>query len=415
MSNIFSNPFAGEQKATSWERVFADHALSPGDRAGAVLQLRQFPTGTGFVRTVNCAPGQLTVLTGDYEKDSKQFRDALVGRPSSTPVTMRYGTDDVSPSEIFSVGVFDILSDDLTVSRALERAHVQGEDAKLLLSQARLSAADGALIRDLDESSRRQLSILVGLFSRTRFVLFDRPFLSVSSGAIEPLAEMMLRAAQVSKRIVVITGVEKIPEIWKNSRDVHFSGHESRETRTKSKTLRIQREIEPEAADSVRSMIQGNRLAAENGDFIYTRPMIINPSGARQASGGRLQNESIANPHFAEIVGVQAAAAGAENEGSKVSINGAAPKAPRDSARRKRANTGTLTRVSTWELIKRRLIGKDLIEFLQSLTGSKKDKSPSGLTLSAVTKVPGAGARPVSMAAIAVAIAIVLAVVMYFI
>ena len=74
-----------------------------------------------------------------------------------------------------------------------------------------------------------------------------------------------------------------------------------------------------------------------------------------------------------------------------------------------------MTRVSTWELIKRRLIGKDLIEFLQSLTGSKKDKSPSGLTLSAVTKVPGAGARPVSMAAIAVAIAIMLAVVMYFI
>ena len=419
MSNIFANPFhSGDQKAISWERIFYDHSVGQGDRAGTVLTLRQYPTGTGFVRTVNCAPGQLTVITGDYETDSKHFREALIGRPSNTPVSIRYGTDDVSASEIFSVGVYDILSNDLTVIKTLERAHVPIEEARALLGHARLSANENIPVRELDESSRRQLSILAGLFSRTRFIFFDRPFHTVPSGAVEPLAGLMLKMAQVSKRIVVVTGVEKTPDIWKSSRDVQFASQETKETKSKTLTLRIQREAEPEAVDSVRSMMQGNRTAAESGEYIFTRPMIINPSGSRQVSGGRMQNESIANPNIPDLAG-SSKTNGSEN-GSHGTLTGAKvrTRSPRDSARRKRLNTGSLTRLSYWETIKLRVIGPELMnlpkQILQIFTGPDHEKGATGLPLSTVGKAPAPGFPTLQPGVIAIILAIVLAAMMYF-
>ena len=427
MSNIFANPFhSGDQKAISWERIFYDHSVGQGDRAGTVLTLRQYPTGTGFVRTVNCAPGQLTVLTGDYENDSKQIREALVGRPSTNPVSIRYGTDDVSPSEIFSVGVYDILSNDLTVIKTLERAHVPLEEARALLGHARMSAAENLSVRDLDEPSRRQLSILVGLFSRTRFIYFDRPFYSVPSGAVEPLAGLMLKMAQLSKRIVIIAGVDKAPESWKNSRDVQFTSQEMKDgkAKTKTMTLRIQRAEEPEPVDSVRSMMQGNRTAVEAGEYIFTRPMIINPAGARQSSGGRMQNESIANPNIAELVrSSNGDGAGAAKSGSGNASGGSGPKkvrtrSSRDSARRKRQNTGSLTRLSYWERVKLRVIGPELMnlprQIRQKFSKTDRDKAATGLPLSTVGKAPAANPWALPPGVIAIILAFVLAAMMYF-
>src|SRR5262245_42176357 len=95
---------------TQWsERLkqAAQAILPPGRRLDSpveIVTLKQLTKGSGFGRSVQCLPGNITVIQDAMSPRAESFREALIGKIHDGSMSVRIGADELRRSEMYVVG-----------------------------------------------------------------------------------------------------------------------------------------------------------------------------------------------------------------------------------------------------------------------------------------------------------------------
>ncbi len=264
-----------------------DPSLSDPERCQVVL--RQLNEGGEFSRTVKCSPGSITVLpSGRQAKKYEAFRQALLGKTVENNVSIRLGSYNLHASEIHTVGNNEVVEPGTTVRDMLNRAGVNEESHEGLASAVGLTKMLDELTENLEPSVVTRLAITCAFCSRCRIVFVDAPFADVGMEWVPALANFMLQSVVSSNRIIIVTGIERMPRIWKSSPFVETAGVEvgtrDGDSQIVEETMGYLRKI--------RHLI-GTAHSAE--DTIFTYPQRIFRS--RTPSSVGLRAEAIENPN----------------------------------------------------------------------------------------------------------------------
>jgi hypothetical protein len=281
-----SQSFSEMFKAAGFQTVSADeHGVQQGDSSSTLL-LRQFAQDGRFVRTVKCVSGQVTLIGADTPGTLEPFRAALLGSGAGVGVTMRIGSRDLHPTEVHVVGNARSLWSKNSVADVLHTAGVSESISEQLLAQIGLTGAANASPDMLTPGEARRLVLVCSLFSRSQVLYYERPFVEVEDRWVPVVAQMMLEGAQLGGRIIVVTGVERLPAVWKANPDVYVENLDSQPEKTKG---------EPE----IREMLAGSSTSRE-ATYLVTRPQLIHQK--RRVMEVSLQAEAIPNPNLNQLL-----------------------------------------------------------------------------------------------------------------
>ncbi len=273
-----------------------------GDRERRpVLTLRQLSRGGDFIRSVQCQAGQITIITGESGSGYQPFRDSLLGRHGPVPVSLRFDGAELNPSEVYAVGLAHYVWTESSVRGVLTAAGVAAEDTEPLLESLGLLASRDSSPRTLGECGIRRLAIICSLYSQAKVIVFDRPFAPVEPKWWDVLATMMLEKARESSQILIVTGLERIPNIWRSSPFVRTENVDF----VKRKTIGFSGAGDEESAtalSTVRTLLAYGSPAETEDNLIRTRPQRITKPSTRVAVPEALQTEAITNPRLSEML-----------------------------------------------------------------------------------------------------------------
>lgn len=261
--------------------------------AGDDVVLRELSSGGEFARTVKCLPGSITIIP--HGKDAEAFapfREALLGKPSANTIEVRCGAHELHPSEVHIVSTGDVLAPGMTVERVLEEAGASDEEKRQALTAIGLEGRPRELTENLSQGLLRRLSIVCALFSRSRVVVFDNPFHEIESEWSPAVAGLILSAATTGSQIVIVTGLARIPRVWKASPLVVVAGLEI--GARQGDTYIVEETIG--YLTKIRHMIGRNHSVEDEGHYIITYPQRIFKR-RRNSSDGALMAEAIRNPN----------------------------------------------------------------------------------------------------------------------
>ncbi len=197
----------------------ADRALSDQSE---VLSLREMSEEGRFVRRVKARPGDVTVLSSNKASDLQPFRAALLGMDSMVPICAKIGMRDLHLSEIHTVEASRYIRNKHTVADVMRSAGVSDCSIPAVLQLLGLAHILKAPPGQLSASELRRLALACSAFVRYRVVYCEHPFTSLDNGFLPLAAEFLLEAAQLGGRIVVLSGLSEIPDMWKNHPRVHI-------------------------------------------------------------------------------------------------------------------------------------------------------------------------------------------------
>ena len=262
------------------------------------LVLRRLLKEGGFLRTVYCDPGNITVIDSSDDPELEPFRESLIGLGSETPVAFRCNTQSVHPSEILSIRYCDYTWSGETVYDALLKVGAEEEDVDSLLEILELEKEVSLPLGTLEETELRRLLIACSLFAKARFIVYDSPFKNVSNPWKKVLAEILLNQVQTSKQVVIVTGMQSIPSIWKTSPFVQIESSEVKRVR-KVTAGTAEKEMQG-AVFNVRKLMSKDAIKQQDSKHFITRPMVIYKVQKNRNRPEILQSEAIVNPEFVD-------------------------------------------------------------------------------------------------------------------
>lgn len=282
------------------EHNIFSHAGEIGSDAGSLsaterhdtpnLVLRTHSENGDFLGAVTCLAEQVTVLVATEEEMSKALRNALLGVGNAERVGMRLGERVLQASEIYVSGRADFVWRSDSVAKALAAAGYSENALKAIAERLGLKAKLEVAPTDLQKSELRGLTIACAFRSRSRILLFDKPFAELEPKAANFLAEFMSEGAKLGRRIVIVTGVDKAPASWKDSPLVSIQGGELEFSRRISLTQKDDAGM----GEQIRSLRREPSQIRKRPTFV-TRPQVI--TFGQQNSQEAVKAEAIANPH----------------------------------------------------------------------------------------------------------------------
>ena len=322
------------------EQLFSGAKLpGPGDRlkryasgpSGPPLTLRPLTAGVGFVKAVTCPPGNITIIKGDSDSGVTPFREAFYkGTSADVPVDIRYGTQELHPSELSIVGDSETFLTAGTAATALEAAGCPEGTVGDLLEY--LAIKDFS-VSDLPEGVLKRLAVACSLYGPSRVVVYDKPFERMETQWVDRVATLMLESVQRTGRIFVVTSVGRLPSVWRGQGSVRIEA--ARPGRMRRISFHSASTEPSESIDTVRELLNGNRITDESESVVLTRPQKIHRP-KRAAVPEALQTEAIQNPHLRDLL----------PPGTEANDSDATPNAPVSAPAAPRSRGRSLTKVS---------------------------------------------------------------------
>ncbi len=268
-------------------------ALSAGEKHDSPnLVLRAHGENGDFLGAVTCPAEQITVLVTAGNETNQVFRNALLAHGDSGRVAMRLGERVLQASEIYVSTRADYIWRSESVAKALAQAGYSENAIKTIAERLALKEHLEVAPANLKKADLRGLVIACAFRSRSRVLLFDKPFAELEPKAANFLAEFMAEGAKLGRRIVVATGVDKVPASWKDSPLVSVQGSTPDIAR---RTTLIQKD-DGGVGEQIRSLRREPSQIRKRSTFI-TRPQTI--SFSKQNPKEAVTAEAIANPHVA--------------------------------------------------------------------------------------------------------------------
>lgn len=290
-SSIQSAP-RRSKRPSSVEEFSPLHEQADIDLDRCDIVLRQLTEGDAFSRTIKCRPGSITVIpSGKGAEAYDPFRVALHGRKVEPEVTIRIGSHRVHPSEIHTVNGAEAIRPGMTVEDVLHTVGVPEDSFRDLVDSLGLDIWLEELTERIPSQIVARLAITCALYSRSRIVYVDTPFNDVGSEWAPALANFMLQSVSGTTRVLIVTGVETIPRLWKASPFVDYAGLQTTEWQEST-------EIIEETMGYLKKIRHLLGTAYNPEDTIVTYPQRI--IRQRTPSGSLLMTEAIENPHLAE-------------------------------------------------------------------------------------------------------------------
>lgn len=351
--HLDSDDTTREQRKNAMSSLSREPVLESG------LTIRQLSKGGDFIRAVHCAPGRITVISGEDGTGYQPFRDALLGRVGPIPVDVRLAGGEFNVSQVYLVGLAHYLWNGETVREVLRKAGISTEEVVgASLKVFGLEHVIDLAPTGLTECELRRLAILCALFSSAKILLFDRPFKPLAPDWHEIIAALMLERIKNASQVVVVTGIDHIPEMWKLSPWVKLERVEF--GRKKTQTFSAAPSDDNHVLSTVRTMMAAHRGTKEKeADGVFrTYPQAIHRPVVRAAVPEALQTEAIQNPNLGKLLPTATAddsvVAEHRASGKQVVFLGSGDTkglSRKDSAVRKRSAAKRLTKVTVMEKI----------------------------------------------------------------
>ena len=349
-------PHNGEHRipymANQWGEKFKQAAqaiLPPARRLESpieIVTLKQLTKGSGFGRAIQCVPGEVTVIHDATSNRAESFREAVLGKGSSSLVSVRVGVEELRRSEMYVVGANDFVWEAKTVFDALSRSGIPSASIAQLLEQVGLGHCSLLSPKSLEPNDLKKLSLVQSLYAKARLLVYDRPFSGIDAVSMNLIASLMLQMAVERRRVLLVLGEKELPSSWQNQSNVKIVVPERQKgneelgmldtTSENAKLAQLVKNLSGNTSQQnglASATIGRSAVPQKPDDFLITRPQMI-----FEASRGKpvefLRSETINNPHVPQ----------------------AAPEAPkvRTPSRVQRQNSGSLTRV-TWRKRAKRL------------------------------------------------------------
>lgn len=357
MDSRQENEHLDSDGATKEPRKGASSSASRGPVLESGLTIRQLSKGGDFIRAIHCPPGRITVISGEDGTGYQPFRDALLGRVGPIPVDVRLAGGEFNVSQVYVVGLAHYLWNGETVREVLKKAGITNEEVVgASLKVFGLVHALDLAPTGLTECELRRLSILCALFSSAKILLFDRPFKPLAPDWHEIIAALMIERIKNASQVVVVTGTDRIPEMWKLCSWVKLERVEF--GRKKTQTFSAAPSADNQVLSTVRTMMASHRETKdkETDGFFRTYPQAIHRPVVRAAVPEALQTEAIQNPNLGKLLPSTTHEEALEHRtsGKQVVFLGSGDTkgfSRKDSAVRKRSASTRLTKVTVMEKI----------------------------------------------------------------
>ncbi|MCC6220906.1 MAG: hypothetical protein IT291_06675 [Deltaproteobacteria bacterium] len=334
--------------------------LSRSSEIADSLVFRQVSSTGNFVRTVTCKPGNITIIQGG-EDSIEPFCTAMAQGSSSETVMLRLGARELYPSEVDVVKCANNMWTERRVIDVLTRVGVSDELVSGALEYLGLADFRELSPTKLDECATRKLNFFCSLYSRSRVLCYDSPFLNMPSLWLERLAVLLEEAAQDWDKIVVMARLDRIPAFWHNSPRVLVEQISPMRTR---KLSHVSSDEEMRKAVSEVRMILERQQSAECQCFV-TRPQVIKNLLVRATPREAMRTEAIVNPQLSSDLGIGAREKKLSAEPSVLAQD------------KKRKGRNSLTRISGIQrMLKRSPIYRKYYYFKQWLDRKLINKQP---------------------------------------
>lgn len=274
------------------ERVTINQLLLRGPE----LSIRELKLSGEFVQRIHFARGEITILQSSAPEKVEALKQVLIGRGVGLNLVARFGSEELLPSEVSIVQPSDCLQRHGTVLEILRQSGIPADQLPRLLERSGLDEISSAFPDTLSPAEQSVVSFCLSLFLKSKVVLYDQPFRALSSEYSEVLAELMIEMAQSSSRVLLVTGLEKIPETWRLSSCVRLENLDFSFARPRQQSSE---NLLREVISNVRNMIRETKVIEQTVDFFYTYPQRIPLITAKAVVTEKIRSEQIANPTMA--------------------------------------------------------------------------------------------------------------------
>jgi len=298
VNDIIVRSDEGFQLSENEQNIFSE-AGGFGDAAGSLphdptsdpsLVLRAHAESGDFLTSITCVPAQVTVLLTSENEEIEAFRQNLLGTEKNERIAMRLGERVLNSSEIFIAGNADFVWRSSSLDTVLRTSGYSENAARALATRLNLSEKLSSAPGDLSREEIRRLVVACAFRAKSRVVLFDKPFADLDATASNFLAEFMLEGATLGGRIVLVSGVDKVPAPWQAAERVAIEGETPDLLKRTTSILRKDSLV----GNQIRSLRREPSSIRERDSFV-TRPQRI--SFGHQSNQAALTVEAIANPH----------------------------------------------------------------------------------------------------------------------
>jgi len=181
----------------------------------AQLVIKHLSTSGEVLKTIACAPGQVTVFRAPNPNDLKPYQRALSGLPGAERFSISLGNETFHPFEHTLIGFGEQFPDKTAkVSAILEALAMPDEALQSTLISYGLERAVTLTCEQLSSGESRMLRLLAATFGTETVLVLNDPFEPLESHWRERYAELVLNFARRKKSVVVVTALSNRPESW---------------------------------------------------------------------------------------------------------------------------------------------------------------------------------------------------------
>ncbi len=278
--------FRNLQKITS----YPEESLSrPWDISSGASLLIRWGVESGFP-TVECLPASVTII--EEPTLAKALVKDLNKSFTERSILFRFKEREVRPSEIHVAGLTHSQWRETTFFGAAKAAGVPQRVIPELVSEIGLSEKLHKSLAQSNLAELRRFAVCCSFFTKTHFVLLDNPFGDVEDEWESKVANLVLEAALITKKIFLITNPTRVPHPWRGNPVVKWQSEDQIVKDSASNRLR-----------TIRGMLNNvNRNSADlkklSDRYIYTKPQTILKPPVRASIPGAIGREKIANPNI---------------------------------------------------------------------------------------------------------------------
>ena len=185
---------------------------------GENLSIKHLARSGQLLNLITCYPGKVSVLRSTTPASLAPYRDALSGRGSSENIQLSFGPLIVDP-RTFQLPTLDPEDErsHFTVRDLAQNLSLAPDLLDYLITQLGLVGALDQRVLDLSPADHYRLCLLLGLFSSERALFLYKPFEQIDSTLRDSVAEVLVEAAAVRQKVVLITELDYRPQSWINN------------------------------------------------------------------------------------------------------------------------------------------------------------------------------------------------------
>ena len=187
------------------------------ENAIVIKQLSKFGE---VIRTIECHPGELTVLRANEDGDLLPFRQTLFGQNSGHKFTLTLNDNPFHPHSAALIGFGNNLRTEQTPIDYIKGNGGSEEQIIALLRNFGLEDYLQTPITTLSDCAKTRLQILYAVTSKMQVFILDSPFERITSEWKERFADLIMDTTVNQKRITIVTRLSYRPQRWVGNKDV---------------------------------------------------------------------------------------------------------------------------------------------------------------------------------------------------